>query len=74
MVRIRWRWWSGMRFLAVVAAIMLVVVLLFSTFSSPHTEDSHGHAREVDMVERIHVMIVMCNRNKDGTNKEEVRM
>ena len=72
MVRIRWRGWSGMRFLAVVAAIMLVIVLLFST--SPHTEDSHGHAREVDMVERIHVMIVMCNRNKDGTNKEEVRM
>ena len=59
-----------MRFLAVVAAIMLVIVLLFSTFSSPHTE----HAGEVDMVERIHVMIVMCNRNKDGTNKEEVRM
>ena len=59
-----------MRFLAVVVAIMLVIVLLFST--SPHTEDSHGG--EVDMVERIHVMIVMCNRNKDGTNKEEVRM
>ena len=54
-----------------VAFITVIALLTQKSVSSYGELDSQqGHAQE--MIERIHVMIVMCHKENDGSTKEEV--
>ena len=49
-----------------------VISLLTSTPVSSYGELASQQGVAQEMIERIHVMIVMCNKDDDGSNKEEV--
>ena len=74
MVRIQWRGFCRgfgfERWLLAFVAFTTVMALLYrstSTVSPPR----QGKVPQ-EMVERVHVMIVMCHKNNDGSTKEEV--
>ena len=56
----------------VVSLITVIALLKASNLSPAYEEASHDLAQEMGMVERIHVMIVMCHKHNDGSTKEEV--
>ena len=58
--------------MALVSLITVIALLKASNLSPAHEEASHNLAQEMGMVERIHVMIVMCHKHNDGSTKEEV--
>ena len=78
MMRIRWRGYCkayhgcGRWLMALVSLITVIALLKASNLSPAHEEASHNLAQEMGMVERIHVMIVMCHKHNDGSTKEEV--
>ena len=58
--------------MALVSLITVIALLKASNLSHAYEETSHNLAQEMGMVERIHVMIVMCHKHNDGSTKEEV--
>ena len=56
----------------VVSLITVIALLKASNLTPAHEEASHDLAQEMGLVERIHVMIVMCHKHNDGSTKEEV--
>ena len=74
MVRIRWRGFCrGFAFEKWLFAFVafITVVALLNTSISPVSPPRQGKASQ-EMVERVHVMLVMCNKHNDGSAKEEV--
>jgi len=57
--------------MALVSLITVIALLKASNLSPAHEEASHNLAQEMGLVERIHVMIVMCHKHNDGSTKEE---
>ena len=58
--------------MALVSLITVIALLKASNLSPAHEEASHNLAQEMGMVERIHVMIVMCNKHDNRKAKGEV--
>ena len=58
--------------MALVSLLTVIALLKASNLSPAHEEALHNLAQEMGMVERIHVMIVMCHKHNDGSTKEEV--
>ena len=78
-MRIHWRGYCRAYYgferwlLALVVSLITVIALLNASNLSPsHEEPLHNLAQEMGLVERIHVMIVMCHKHNDGSTKEEV--
>ena len=74
MVRIRWRGFCRgfgfERWLLAFVAFITVIALLHSS-TSTISPPRQGKVPQ-EMVERVHVMIVMCHKHNDGSTKEEV--
>ena len=59
--------------LALVALTTLILLLVSAVFQPPQeVAEAQGLAQEMSLLERIHVMIVMCHKHNDGSPTEEV--
>ena len=78
MVRLRWRGccrsFGFSRWLLALVALTTLILLLVSAVFQPPQEvaEAQGLAQEMSLLERIHVMIVMCHKHNDGSPTEEV--
>ena len=74
MARIRWRGFCrdfGCERWVLAFVAFITVIALINSSTSPVSPRRQGKASP-GVVERVHVMIVMCHKNNDGSTKEEV--
>ena len=74
MARIRWRGFCrdfGCERWVLAFVAFITVIALINSSTSPVSPRRQGKASP-GVVERVHVMIVMCHNHNDGSTKEEV--